>query len=141
MATKKSKKLSEMTAAELAAAADDLEREAKDRTRWHETAASRARRPERESWIEGSTDLVLRASATRRSSSRSSTARSFDAPSSVTFLPKSSSASSTMTKTQPKSPLLQSRGQDGDDPRRHAATRGANNDGMRRPVPWPRGDP
>ena len=58
MATKKSKKLSEMTAAELAAAADDLEREAKDRTRWHETAASRARRPERESWIEGSTDLV-----------------------------------------------------------------------------------
>lgn len=58
MATKKAKKLSEMTAAELAAAADDLEREAKDRTRWHETAASRARRPERESWIEGSTDLV-----------------------------------------------------------------------------------
>ena len=58
MATKKNKRLSEMSPAELATAADGLEREAKDRTRWRETEASRARRAERESWIEGSTDLV-----------------------------------------------------------------------------------
>lgn len=58
MAAKKNKKLSELTPAELASAADELEREAKDRSRWRETETSRARRAERESWIEGSSYLV-----------------------------------------------------------------------------------
>lgn len=58
MAPKKNKKLSELSPAELAKAADELEREAKDRSRWQETETSRARRDERESWVGGSTDLV-----------------------------------------------------------------------------------
>ena len=58
MASKKVKKLSEMTPAELAGEAEALEREAKDRSLWKETAASRGREAEREGWVDKTTDLV-----------------------------------------------------------------------------------
>lgn len=58
MASKKVKKLSEMTPAVLAGEAEALEREAKDRSLWKETAASRGREAEREGWVDKTTDLV-----------------------------------------------------------------------------------
>ncbi len=59
--TTKKKKLSDMTGAELAAIADDVEREAKNRALWKETDASKARAPEREKWLaEHTTPITIR---------------------------------------------------------------------------------
>ena len=55
------KKLSEMSDEDLAALADQAEAEAKDPTRWRETPASAARRPERQKWLDDNmTSVTIR---------------------------------------------------------------------------------
>ena len=44
--------LKDLSDDELAAISDDVEREARDRTVWQETAESKAARPERETWFD-----------------------------------------------------------------------------------------
>ena len=52
------KKLSEMTDAELAAASDEVELEARDRSRWTETEESKSKQPEREAWLDDNTTAI-----------------------------------------------------------------------------------
>lgn len=52
------KKLSEMTGAELASISDEVEREARDSSRWKETPESAAQRPAREKWLEDNTTSI-----------------------------------------------------------------------------------
>jgi predicted DNA binding CopG/RHH family protein len=56
--SKKKKKLADMSPSQILAAADELEREARDRGQWTETPQSRARGEERTEWREASTELV-----------------------------------------------------------------------------------
>jgi predicted DNA binding CopG/RHH family protein len=56
MTTKK--KLSEMTDDELAAVADEVESQARDRARWRETPSSKERQPERDQWVEQNTTSI-----------------------------------------------------------------------------------
>ena len=52
------KKLSEMNDDELLAASDEVELEARDRSRWTETAESKSKQPEREAWLEDNTTPI-----------------------------------------------------------------------------------
>jgi predicted DNA binding CopG/RHH family protein len=49
------KKLSEMTDDELLAASDEVERQARDRSQWTETAESKSNESQREAWLEDNT--------------------------------------------------------------------------------------
>ncbi len=56
--TKRTKKTSELSDAELTAIADDVEAHARDRSRWQETPASKAQAAERERWVDAKTTSI-----------------------------------------------------------------------------------
>jgi predicted DNA binding CopG/RHH family protein len=56
--TKKKKKLSKMNDQELAGVTDKLEADARDRSRWYETEASKRHGPARETWLEENTTAI-----------------------------------------------------------------------------------